>query len=158
MERLWRALSLGSLFLAVVLPNYSMGLGPIDDLPGKWTGNGRLVFESGDQEAVKCITTYVVNGRNINQNIRCASTSYSISVSAVLKVSGDKIEGQWQEANYNSNGQVEGLITNDGFEVDISGDKFTAQMTIETEEGFQRVQIIPVGLILKKVTIVLAKD
>jgi len=73
--------------------------GPLDVLPGRWSGWGELTMASGETEKVRCIATYVrgADALQLRHNLRCASSSYTIDVLARLSVAGDRVSGEWVE-------------------------------------------------------------
>jgi hypothetical protein len=78
--------------------------GPIETLPGRWTGWGHMTLDSGNTERVKCIATYIKenDGRELRHNLRCASSNYRIDAIAQLKVSRGQVNGEWQERTYST--------------------------------------------------------
>jgi hypothetical protein len=131
----------------------------IDDLPGRWSGWGTISLPSGTSEQLKCIATYFVNdgGASMVQNLRCASSSYKIDATAKLKLASGAMTGEWEEKTYAAIGSVTGKTTNDGFNLDIKGDKFTAILAVTSTNCKQSVTITPTGLDISKIAISLGK-
>jgi hypothetical protein len=115
---------------------------PIDDLPGRWTGWGTISMTGGTSEQVKCIATYFINdgGASMVQNLRCASSSYKIDATAKLKNASGALSGEWEEKTYAAIGSVSGKTTTDGFNLAITGDKFTAVLAV-TATGLEIAKI-----------------
>jgi hypothetical protein len=131
----------------------------IDDLPGRWSGWGTISLPSGTSEQLKCIATYFVNdgGASMVQNLRCASASYKIDATAKLKLASGTMTGEWEEKTYAAIGSVTGKTTSDGFNLAITGDKFTAVLAVTSTNCKQSVTITPTGLDIAKIAISLGK-
>jgi hypothetical protein len=131
----------------------------MDDLPGRWSGWGTISLPSGTSEQVKCIATYFVNdgGASMVQNLRCASSSYKIDATAKLKNASGALTGEWEEKTYSAIGSVTGKTTNDGFNLAITGDKFTAVLAVTSTNCKQSVTIKPTGLDIANIAISLGK-
>jgi hypothetical protein len=137
----------------------SASAAPIDDLPGRWSGWGTISLPSGTSEQVKCIATYFVNdgGASMVQNLRCASSSYKIDATAKLKLASGALTGEWEEKTYAAIGSVAGKTTSDGFNLAITGDKFTAVLAVTSTNCKQSVTITPTGLDISRIAISLGK-
>ena len=77
-------------------------------LSGSWTGNGQIVLENGDKEALKCKAYYTDKGEDLGIALRCASTSYKIDLRAQLAAAGTAITGNWEERQFNASGNATG--------------------------------------------------
>ncbi|MGD9784101.1 MAG: hypothetical protein AB7E80_05735 [Hyphomicrobiaceae bacterium] len=133
--------------------------GPLNDLPGRWSGWGAITLPSGQSEQVKCIATYFVRngGTRIDQNLRCASASYRIDAVAGFDISGDTVKGHWEERANVAQGSVSGRMTPSGFNLAIRGDSFTAAMSVATSRCKQSINISPEGLEIRRIAIALDK-
>ncbi|MCB1519682.1 MAG: hypothetical protein KDJ37_03795 [Hyphomicrobiaceae bacterium] len=131
----------------------------LGNLPGRWSGWGAIVHDSGKSEQVKCIVTYFVReaGVRIEQNLRCASASYRIDSSAQLTVAGSLVTGRWEERTNSTSGQVSGRVTGTGFNLSIQGDGFTAVMAVSTTACKQSINIAPEGFDIRRIAIGLDK-
>ena len=80
------------------------GASAIQNLAGRWQGQGKIEVAGGQNEQVKCIATYFIrdSGTGIEQNLRCASSSYKVDVQTKLKIVGDQVTGTWLEQTTNS--------------------------------------------------------
>ncbi len=89
-------------------------------------------MSNGSTEQVKCVATYFVknSGGAVDQNLRCASSSYSIDARANYIVEGSALSGSWEERKHSARGDVNGRVTNDGFKLSVKGDTFTANMIV----------------------------
>lgn len=115
----------------------------LDQLVGRWTGEGRLGFAESKFENVKCRVTYLRTETpgQLKQNIRCASASGNIEVLSELQQNGAELTGKWTETVRNMNGELSGQITPTGFRVEIKGADLQAHMDIIARGGKQLVEI-----------------
>jgi hypothetical protein len=144
---------------AAIAPVLAIGAaaGPVEDLPGYWTGLGSITMSGGNTEQLKCVVTYKVNGASLKQNLRCASPAYTVNGVADLEVRGDQVTGKWEEQTYAATGDVTGKVIDGGFALTIKGVNFTAGMTINGSNCKQQIAITPTGLEIAKVAIGLGK-
>lgn len=146
--------------VAQPLPAFADEKGPFIKLPGRWVGEGRLGFKSGDVENIKCRATYFVKdeGERLKQNIRCASASGKVELkSDINHGDGDSLSGTWEELLYNLSGKLDGSITDRGFRIKVLGKDLHAHMEIIVKDNLQIVEIhfdsatlIGMTLLLKK--------
>ena len=125
-------------------PGHADDAGPFGSLPGRWVGDGRLGFKSGDVEKIKCRATYFVEtqGQHLRQNIRCASASGKVELkSAIDHANGGKLTGTWKELLYNLSGQLEGTVTERGFRIKVNGKDLNAHMEIIVKDNRQIVEV-----------------
>jgi hypothetical protein len=115
----------------------------LDQLVGRWTGEGRLGFAEAKFENVKCRVTYLRTETpgQLKQNIRCASASGNIEVLSELQQNGAQLTGHWTETVRNMNGELTGQITPTGFRVEIKGADLQANMDIMARGPRQLVEI-----------------
>lgn len=130
---------------------------PLADLPGRWAGTGTIRLDNGGSESLKCVATYFVTGTRVAQNLRCASRSYSIDAKAGLLVRGNQVTGTWEERQYAQTGAVSGRMTSNGFNLDISGTRFTAAMHLTSGACRQSINILPSGFDITRISIGLGK-
>ena len=131
----------------------------IRNLAGRWSGNGWVELNGGSRERLKCVVTYFVRsgGSALEQNLRCASTSYKIDAKGQLAVAGNALSGTWTENSYSTTGTVEGQVRTGGFNVVINGPSFSARMSVASGSNSQRLNITPVGLSVSKISVELVK-
>lgn len=144
--------------LAMVVAGSAVA-GPVESLPGRWSGWGKMTMDGGETEKVKCIATYFSEngGRGLRHNLRCASTNYQIDAVANLKVASGRVSGEWQERKYSTGGAVSGTVVGDGLSVRIVGDAFRANMTVETTKCSQTMDIAPKGMGVARIAVALSK-
>ncbi len=145
--------------LALCTVAWAAGASPIGEMAGYWTGAGSVTLSSGNTERVKCAVIYKVSddGVQIKQNIRCASTDYSINASADLRVKGEQVSGSWEEKTYSATGEVTGRYNGTSLVLSIQGANFTAAMNVSLSACKQSINISPKGLDVNRISIGLAK-
>lgn len=153
------ALRAGATVVAAVAFTGTALAGPIELLPGRWTGWGQMTMDGGNTEKVKCIATYFSEngGRELRHNLRCASTNYQIDAVARLNVVGSKVTGDWEERKYSTGGAVNGQVVGDGINVSIVGQAFEARLKVETSKCKQTMNIAPKGMGVAKIAVRLSK-
>jgi hypothetical protein len=131
----------------------------LDQLVGRWTGEGRLGFSEGKFENVKCRVTYLrtETAGQLKQNIRCASASGNIEVLSELLQNGAQLTGKWTETVRNMNGELTGEVTPSGFRVEIKGADLQANMDIMARGTRQLVEIQFHGSTLVGLSLMLVK-
>ena len=128
-------------------------------LPGRWVGQGWLQTNSGDKESIRCIATYFVKngGATLDQNLRCASASYTVVGKGALTSSSGKISGTWNEENFDLTGNVSGTSNGGLLKLTVKGPKFVANFSVTTRGAKQSVVISSNGTNIKKLVINLRK-
>ncbi len=116
---------------------------PFAGLAGRWTGEGRIGFNDGKSETVKCRATYFVseNLLELKQNIRCASPGGKIEVQSAVSSQGGALSGAWTETIYNISGEIAGQITPSGYRVVVKSADLAANMEIIVRDAKQAVEI-----------------
>ena len=128
-------------------------------LPGRWVGNGWIQMTSGDRETIRCTATYFLkkNGNSLNQNLRCASASYTVVGKGLLDSKGGKISGSWNEQNFDLSGQVSGVASGNTIKLNVNGPNFKAKFSVKTTGTKQSVVISSQGNNIAKLVINLRK-
>ena len=157
--RVFNAPCVAVLFLAasVAAPPVSASL--LTDLPGRWSGQGSIKMSNGNSEQLKCVATYFVadGGSSLQQNLRCASVSYKIDSTASLQVNSGRVSGEWHEKIYLVDGSVAGRITDNGFNLAIHAENFSAAMSVTTSMCKQSLSITPRGYDISEISMTLGK-
>lgn len=134
------------------------GIAAVQNLAGRWSGQGWVESSGGVREQVKCVTTYFLRNENaIEQNLRCASASFKVDAQINLKVAGSLVTGTWEEKGFSANGTVAGQVKTGGFNLQIKGDAFSANMSVASGKGSQTLNITPKGTLITKISIGLNK-
>ncbi len=128
---------------------------------GPWVGNGVITVSNGSSERIRCRVHYYVmqEGRDLNQQLRCASDSYHFDVnSALLDDGAGRVVGNWTETNRNAIGKVNGEVDGGGVRAEVVGTGFTAALTVALHGDRQSVRIVPTGSDITSVTIELHRE
>ena len=155
------AIKAGS-FAALLLLSVSAGhaqSSPFAGFDGVWSGNGTVALSDGTTERIRCKADYKISGYGmaLKQNLRCASDSYKFDLSSDVTSQGDRISGNWSEANRNIFGNLQGTAGGGQIEVFVEAAGFAANLTLRTNGNRQTVQINSKGEI-RGVTITMVKS
>ncbi len=115
-------------------------------LAGRWSGHGTVKPASGPAESFNCVVTYIPQGSatRLQQNLRCKSANYRLDAATHLELRGEKVVGRWQDNIYvGLKGTVAGVVKEGGFDVVLSGQFFTAKMTVVGSGCKQSVTVTP---------------
>ena len=115
-----------------------------EGLQGWWIGSGRLGFENGKTEQVKCRATYKLiklNRQEMRQVVRCASASGNVEVESHILQNGEALTGTWVEKRYEFEGDITGRVLKDGFRVTVKGKRLVAEMTISLRKDKHIIEI-----------------
>ena len=103
---------------------------PLANLAGRWVGMATMTSDTGPASSFKCVVTYVPFPRKdgvhgMRQTLRCEDGSnFKIHAATDLAVEGDKLTGAWEDKINEIGGTVAGVVTADGFDVQLSGQFF----------------------------------
>lgn len=125
-------------------PEDAAGLkGAMAQLPGRWTGEGRLGFKDGKKETVTCRATYFAqsDAPGLKQTIRCASPSGKIELKSRLEEKDGLLTGEWSEEMYNLKGELQGKTSERGLVVSVKGADLNANMDVIVKDNRQIVEI-----------------
>ena len=89
-------LAFGALAGAGMLPVSPVAAAsPFPVLQGTWAGSGRVIFEGGNSEALRCNAYYTSSegGTTLGLAIRCASASNRLEIRGHLRYSGGRVSG-----------------------------------------------------------------
>ena len=156
---MWPGALLPAFALATALASATAAAGPLNDLPGRWTGEGSLVFSNGSTERLQCVATYFVdgNGSAVRHNLRCSNQGYKVDVAAKLAVANDRVSGEWEERTWAKTGTVAGTMGADGFNLKVTGLDFTATMAVTTSGCKQSISIMPTGFDISRIALTMVK-
>ena len=121
----------------------SPGVPDLKPFVGWWIGEGRLGFRGGESETIKCRATYrqARSPNEMDQTIRCATTSGTVEIRSALKLTDGKLAGVWHERKYDLRGEFTGTAVPGGFKVKVAGDNIKADMTVVMRNERQLVEI-----------------
>ena len=120
--------------------------GPFVMLAGSWTGSGTVSISNGTNERIRCNANYdVVNPKNVQLSLRCASDSYNFNLLSAINYEGGAISGSWTEATRNTAGHLTGHVNGSQIQVAAKGGSFSADLTVQTRGNHQSVTIHSTG-------------
>jgi hypothetical protein len=119
---------------------------PLAGLAGRWVGMATMTSDTGPASNFKCVVTYIPRPdvRGMRQTLRCEDGgSFKLHAATDLSVEGDKVTGLWQDKINEIGGTVQGVVTSDGFDVQLSGRFFEAHMAVAGQGCDQSVKVMP---------------
>jgi hypothetical protein len=126
------------------LPPAAAAQGPFAAFHGAWSGSGTMRID-GKPERIRCQASYRTlgsSGHEIDLNLKCDSDSYKFNLGGRFRADeGNHVSGQWTEHTRNVGGIVIGNVHGGRFQLHVESNAFTADMTILTNSGSQRVSI-----------------
>ena len=135
---------------------------PFSNLPGKWSGTGKIRVKGQDTERLRCTATYQPRGSSgstIVIRLACDSDSYKFDLTGDFNAdSGNSISGRWTETTRNIGGTAIGRVSGDRFELHIESSAFAANLRMVTKTNQQSVtfdaqgggQIVDASITLNK--------
>jgi hypothetical protein len=132
--------------------------GPFAGLNGHWSGSGSATLANGSTERIHCRANYSANagGISLSQQLRCASDSYRLEISANVVSTGGSLSGSWSEATHGQSGSISGHAAGGVIGAQAAGGGFSAGIGIRTQGNSQSVTITPSsGTEVRSVTITL---
>jgi hypothetical protein len=117
--------------------------GPFGGMIGSWTGNGTVALDGGNTEQIRCRAQHVVQNddNNLQQALRCASSSYKFEVNTFIDNKQGVLTGYWSELIQNVNGRVSGSANGSGVDAMLSGVGFGATFRL-TQKGSEITVVI----------------
>lgn len=118
---------------------------PIENLAGKWSGQGTMVPTSGRNEQFRCIITYQVgdDASRVHQHLRCQGDNRHFDAVTRLDIDEDKVTGVWADNVYSISGRLYGNVTDKGFNIQLTSFFFDARMSVVSSNCQQTVKVIP---------------
>ena len=135
---------------------------PFSNLPGKWSGTGKIRVKGQDAERLRCSADYQPRGSSgstIVIRLTCDSDSYKFNLTGDFNAdSGNSISGRWTETTRNVGGTAIGRVNGDRFELHIESSAFAANLRMVTKTDRQSVtfdaqgggQIVDASITLSK--------
>jgi hypothetical protein len=118
---------------------------PIENLAGKWSGQGTMVPSSGRNEQFRCIITYQVaeEASRVRQHLRCQGDNRNFDAITRLDIDENKVTGVWADNVYSISGTLYGNVTDKGFNIQLRSAYFDAKMSVVSSDCQQTVKVIP---------------
>ena len=135
---------------------------PFSNLPGKWSGTGKIRVKGQDAERLRCSANYQARGSSgttIAIQLACDSDSYKFELVGDFNAdSGNSISGRWTENTRNIGGTAIGRVAGDRFDLHIESSAFAANLRMVTRSDRQSVtfdaqgggQIVDASITLSK--------
>jgi hypothetical protein len=104
-------MSTGALALCLAAATPARAASPFDTLAGAWSGAGRITFEGGQSERLRCNAQYRSSGAGqlLGIAIRCASPSSAFELRSDLAYRAGRVSGSWQARTRGASGEASGL-------------------------------------------------
>jgi hypothetical protein len=130
---------------------------PFAGLSGAWSGNGTVTLSGGANERIRCRAMYVVGngGNQLQQNLRCASDSFTFELRSDVNHSAGQISGLWTEVTRNVGGNVSGRAASGRIQAVVDGPLFSANLALTMQGDRQSVVIRSDGAAVTQVSITL---
>jgi len=116
---------------------------PFSNLPGKWSGTGKIRVKGQDAERLRCNATYQPRGSSgttIVIQLTCDSDSYKFQLVGDFNAdSGNAISGRWTENIRNVGGTAIGKVAGERFDLHIESSAFAANLRMVTKSDRQSV-------------------
>jgi hypothetical protein len=154
---------IGGLFAGAVVLWPLVGMahsdGPFSKFSGNWRGAGQVVGTDGHREQVRCRAGYSLShsGEALTQALVCASDSYRVDINSQVVAEGHRVQGHWQEATRQVQGDRSGQVVEGWFDGSVIGPGFTAQVSLRSNGRKQVVNIRPNGGDIADVEVVLSR-
>ena len=118
---------------------------PIENLAGKWSGQGTMVPSSGRNEQFRCIITYQVGeeASRVRQHLRCQGDNRNFDAVTRLDIAEDRVTGVWADNVYSISGTLHGNVTDKGFNIQLRSAYFDAKMSVVSSDCQQTVKVTP---------------
>lgn len=131
--------------LLAAAPAASPTTNALAHLAGRWSGEASVVPASGPSEAFKCVVTYRPSAEGaMKQTLRCTKGEFRLEAATDLTIDGDRVSGRWEDKINALGGDVSGVVTKTGFDIQLGGRFFAAGMTVTGDDCAQSVRLVPV--------------
>lgn len=127
---------------SILLMSAAEAASPFTTLHGTWSGSGRIEFENGQSERLRCTAYYTsTNGGNaLGLAIRCASPSNRIEVRGRLNYHDGQVSGVWEERSFNASGTASGQASSNRLSLRLAG-AIPGSMNVNVSKSRQSVAI-----------------
>ncbi len=157
----WPSLARGSVGVVSALllaTTAAQAASPFAALQGTWSGSGRVQFEGGQSERLRCNAYYTNSGGGnvLGLAIRCASASNKLEIRGRLTYSGGRVTGTWEERTFNASGTARGRASDSRVSLRLAG-TIPGAMNVSVSRSRQSVAISTQGTAIKAVRIGLTR-
>jgi hypothetical protein len=129
-----------------------------DTLMGSWAGAGKIRYDDGQAEDIRCTAYYTGGGDQLRMAIRCRSTSTEVEIRGQLTVQGERLAGTWEERTFNASGEASGRVAGDKMSLSVTGGGFKGSMSVTSAGAKQTVTISTDGIRMRSVNVTLGKS
>ena len=128
----------------------ALAASPFDSLAGAWSGGGRVTFEGGQSERLRCNAQYRSSGsgQRLGLAIRCASPSSAFELRSDLAYRAGRVSGNWQERTLGASGDATGRADSSRVVLRFSG-AVSGSMAVTLSGPSQTVTIATQGTALR---------
>jgi len=117
--------------------------GPFADLPGSWSGTGKIRVQGQNAERLRCKANYRPRGSSqseLDVQLSCDSDSYKFDlVGQFTADESNKITGRWSENSRNVGGTAIGEIKGDRMDIHVESSAFSANLALVTRSKQQTI-------------------
>ena len=122
--------------------------GPFAELPGQWSGTGKITLDSGT-ERLRCSSSNRVRGSSqseLDLQLKCDSDTYKFELVSDVEANADgSITGRWTERTRSVGGSVIGSKRGDRIQIHIESTAFAADLVIVARSRRMSVSINSAG-------------
>lgn len=131
---------------------------PFESLAGSWSGGGRVTFEGGQSERLRCNAHYRSSGggSRLGLSIRCASPSNAFDLRGDLAYRGGRVTGSWSEQSLGASGDARGQASSHRVVLRFSG-TVSGSMSVALTGRSQTVTIASHGTTLRAINVSLRR-
>ena len=121
-------------------------------LAGSWGGSGRITYNDGSSEGIRCTAYYSGGGSELRMAIQCRSDRNPIHIRSTLRISGSRASGDWEERTFNASGSASGSVGSGSMSLAISGGGFSGSMSVSFGQSSHSVSITTQGIAMSRAT------
>lgn len=131
---------------------------PFNSLSGTWSGGGRVIFEGGQSERLRCNAQYRSSGggNRLGMSIRCASSSNAFDLRSDLAYRSGRVSGSWNERSLGASGSASGRADNSRVVLRFTG-TISGSMAVALSGASQTVTIASQGSALRAINVSLRR-
>ena len=111
----------------------------IEDLAGRWSGQGSALYTDGSSEKLHCVATYIPEGTRgrpaavlgqMQQVIRCKGVNMELKLGGTWTIRDGAISGTWTEETYSLAGNLTGNAVPTGFDLKATSTMADASVAV----------------------------
>jgi hypothetical protein len=131
---------------------------PFDHFAGSWSGAGRIIFEGGQTERLRCNASYrsTGGGHRLGLSIRCASPSTSFEMLGNLAYRDGRVSGTWEERTLGASGGASGRASASRIALRFNGSA-NGSISVSLSGSGQAVTVTSYGTALRAINVSLRR-